>query len=405
MNRETKKHYFLLSGLLFSFFITWSSCFSLISIWLKQLIKLTGEEIGFSFSAIAVVALCVQPVYGFIQDKLGLRKNLLWFVGLLLLLSGPFFIYIYGPLLLNHVILGSIAGGVYVGSTFFAGIGALESYTERVSRITKFEYGRARMWGSLGWATATFFAGHFININPNINFWIGSASAVIFLSLLFLLPVNKIHSMDQLEYGKTDEIRLKDALGLLKLPNFWALVVFVMGVSVYNIYDQQFSVYFVSLFPSPEKGNSMYGFLNSFQVFLEAFCMFLAPFLVNRIGAKNGLLLSGVIMALRIIGSGIVEGPLLISAMKLLHGIELPILLISIFKYISACFPARLSATLYLVGFQFITQVCASLMSSFAGASYDKLGFPTTYLIMGGLVCAFMLISSILLKSDRQVTT
>ncbi|WP_204265775.1 MFS transporter, partial [Escherichia coli] len=74
-----------------------------------------------------------------------------------------------------------------------------------------------------------------------------------------------------------------------------------------------------------------------------------APFLVNKIGAKNGLLLASSVMAARIIGSGLVEGPIMISCMKLLHAVELPILLISIFKYNSQHFDKRLSSTLYLV--------------------------------------------------------
>jgi OHS family lactose permease-like MFS transporter len=41
----------------------------------------------------------------------------------------------------------------------------------------------------------------------------------------------------------------------------------------------------------------MYGYLNSFQVFLEAAGMFCAPWLVNRIGAKNGLIFAGMVMA------------------------------------------------------------------------------------------------------------
>lgn len=86
MNRETKKYYALLSGLLFFFFFTWSSSFSLISIWLNQKIGLKGTETGLIFSAMSIMALCAQPLYGFIQDKLGLRKHLLLFVGVLLLL-------------------------------------------------------------------------------------------------------------------------------------------------------------------------------------------------------------------------------------------------------------------------------------------------------------------------------
>lgn len=157
MNRETKKYYVLLSGLLFFFFFTWSSSFSLISLWLNQKIGLKGAETGLIFSAISLVALCAQPLYGFIQDKLGLRKHLLQFLGVMLLLTGPFFIYLYAPLLAHSLPLGALVGGLFIGATFFAGIGALESYTERVSRISGFEFGRARMWGSLAGPAPPFW--------------------------------------------------------------------------------------------------------------------------------------------------------------------------------------------------------------------------------------------------------
>lgn len=91
----------------------------------------------------------------------------------------------------------------------------------------------------------------------------------------------------------------------------------------------------------------MYGYLNSFRVFLEAAGMFCAPWLVNRIGAKNGLIFAGMVMALRMVASGLVEGPLLISITKLLHAVELPVLLVAIFKYNSLNFDKRLSSTLY----------------------------------------------------------
>ncbi|MBN0653541.1 MFS transporter, partial [Pseudomonas aeruginosa] len=101
---------------------------------------------------------------------------------------------------------------------------------------------------------------------------------------------------------------------------------------------QQFPVYFSSQFATLQEGNEMYGYLNSFQVFLEAAGMFCAPWLVNRIGAKNGLIFAGMVMAMRMVASGLVEGPLLISITKLLHAVELPILLVAIFKYNSLNF-------------------------------------------------------------------
>ena len=146
----------------------------------------------------------------------------------------------------------------------------------------------------------------------------------------------------------------------------------------------------------------MYGYLNSLQVFLEAGGMFLAPFIVNKIGAKNGLLLAGAIMACRILGSGFASTPLEISAMKLLHAAELPIMLIAIFKYITSSFDPRLSSTLYLVGFQFMTQVASSALSVVAGAMYDNFGFATSYKMMGIIVVIFLIISAFLLRSDNE---
>lgn len=99
--------------------------------------------------------------------------------------------------------------------------------------------------------------------------------------------------------------------------------------------------------------------------------MFCAPWLVNRIGAKNGLIFAGMVMAMRMVASGLVEGPLLISITKLLHAVELPVLLVSIFKYNSLNFDKRLSSTLYLVGFACTSSVIATVLSPLAGYSYE----------------------------------
>lgn len=394
------KNYWLLSTCLFSFFLTWSFTFSLFPIWLNQVIGLSGERTGMIFSINAMAALLIMPCYGFIQDKLGVKRSLLFAVGILLILSGPFFIFIYAPLLQHNFYLGAVIGGVYFAITFLAGVGAVETYVERIGRFTGFEFGKARMWGSLGWACATFFTGYLFNINPHINFYLASISALVFIfALLFVSTQPTAGHLQE----KTSPLSTRDALGLLKLPSFWAFATYVIGVTcVYTVYDQQFPVYFSSLFPSKAEGNAMYGYLNSFQVFLEAGGMFLAPFIVNKIGAKNGLLLSGAIMALRIIGSGFADNAIEISFMKLLHAAELPIMLISIFKYITRSFDARLSSTRYLVGFQFMTQVAASGLSVVAGLMYDNFGFALSYKIMGSVVVFFLIISAFLLHNDQE---
>ncbi|EPU3837264.1 MFS transporter [Providencia stuartii] len=400
MNNESRKYYVSLSALLFFFFFTWSSTFSIVAIWLRKYVGLEGTETGIIFSCISIVALCAQPLYGFLQDKLGLRKNLLLFIAILLISSGPFFM-VFGYLLQWNVVVGSLIGGLFIGMTFHAGIGVLESYTERVSRLRDFEYGKARMWGSLGWAIATFFAGRNINVDPNYNFVMATLSGAIFLVILLKLKTAKPNAFNSLEHGKPSGITLDDALQLFTLPRFWALILFVLGTCIYSVYDQQFMVYFAHQFQDEKTGNEMYGYLNSLQVFLEAGGMFLAPYIVNRIGAKKGLLFASSVMALRIIGSGLVEGPVMISIMKLLHAVELPILLIAIFKYNSRHFDKRLSSTLYLVGFSCITSIVGSILSPLAGWGYDKIGFADTYLVMGGFVVITTILSAFCLRSDK----
>ena len=312
---------------------------------------------------------------------------------------GPFYIYVYGPLLKYNTILGAVVGGIYLGTAFLAGVGAIESYVEKIGRKYNFEYGRSRMWGSLGWAAATFFAGQLFNINPNINFWIASISAII---LFFIILSISIEMSDE-DLEKAQSVKIKDVCLLFKLKEFWLFILYVIGVTCfYNVYDQQFPLYYSSMFSSKEIGNQIFGYLNSLQVFLEAGMMFMAPFIVNKIGAKKGLILAGLLMSFRIIGSGLATEPILISCMKLLHSVELPIMLIAVFKYLAANFDTRLSSILYLVGYQFASQVGATVLSPVIGRFYDTVGFSSTYIIMGCIVLVFTIISMFTLASTKK---
>jgi len=369
----------------------------LFPLWLNQTLALTGKETGVVFATNALAALIIMPVYGILQDRLGTGKQLLFMLGLLMAGVGPFFILIYQPLLTSFFIVGAIVGALYSALTFGAAVGTLEAYIERLGRQHEVEFGKARLWGSLGWACATFVAGVIFNINPKLNFVLASATGVGFILCLFWLPAST-----KTPRTKKKKVGVSDVLSLFSQSRFWRLSLYVMGVScLYQIYDQQFPIYFSSLFPTPEEGNRFYGYLNSLQVFIEAGMMFIAPFIVNKIGPKNGLLLSGAIMALRMLASGVVADPVSISLVKLLHALELPILLVAIFKYIAVNFDTRLSATIYLIGFHVFTQVVTTLLSSVIGELYDDLGFADTYLLLGTVVTVNLIFSFWILENNK----
>ena len=168
------------------------------------------------------------------------------------------------------------------------------------------------------------------------------------------------------------------------------------------IYEQQFPVYFSSFFATPEQGIQAYGYLNSSQVLLEAGLLLVAPWVVGRTGAKYGLILAGSIMFFRILGSGLATETWAIAVFKMLHAVEVPILLVSVFKYIAFNFDPRLSASIYLVGFHFAQQLTAMLLSPLVGYGYDQYGFADVYLVMSALAGACLLLSWRLLRNDPR---
>ncbi|MFT3996020.1 MAG: oligosaccharide MFS transporter [Asticcacaulis sp.] len=376
----------VLSLFVFAYFASQAMSISLLSNWLKSTLSLTGEQTGTVLGANFIAALVVQPLYGFISDKIGFRKHVLWFLALMVGCCAPFFYFVYEPLLKTQLWLGAAVGGAYLSLTFMAGSFALESYVDRMGRWYGFEYSRVRMFGALGFASAAYFSGDLFNINPHINFAIASGMAVILIGALFFL-----RTTGNTEAAQTPRrVTFGDSLAVLKLPKFWGFMVLILGVTnLYLVFDQQFPVYYASQFETEAIGRVMFGRLNFAQIFLEAGMLFVAPFIVNITGIKRGLLLAAGIMIIRITGSGLVEGPIAISAMKMLHSIELPILAVSIFRYIAAHFEARLASTLYMVGVSFGHSLGLAILSTPVGRLYDVLGFQHTYLIigLGALAC------------------
>lgn len=386
-----QSHFRFLCSFVFIYFFAQAMSISLLALWLRTTLKLTGTETGIVFAANFIAAMCSQPIYGFVSDKLGERKHILWVVSALCTMCGLFFVFVYAPLLKANIMIGAAIGGVYLGVTFIAGSYAIEAYVDRIGRRHGFEYSRVRLWGSLGFASAALFSGRLYNINPEINFFLASTAGALMLALLLMWRTESAGG----EAPKVNTVRLGEALGLLRNPEFWRFMVFILGVTnLYLVFDQQFPSYFTSLFPDPKTGAAMFGYLNSMQIFIEAAGLFLAPILVKRIGAKNGLLLAGTIMMLRIAGSGMAVGPTTISAMKMLHSVELPILVVSVFRYIACHFDNRLAATLYMVGVSFGHSLGLAILSPIAGKSYDLIGFSATYLVMAGLGLVFLLLSA-----------
>lgn len=391
--------YLRLSSFLFTFFFCWLVFLAFMPIWFKQVLHLSGAQIGTIYAANAIAAMTFQPIYGYISDRIGLRKHLLGFINFCVAMTAPFFLLVYQPLLESFFFAGVVAGALFMAIAYNAGVAAIESFVEKAGRSNDFEFGRARCWGSLGAAVGIFAAGLVFNLNPSYIFILAS---IMSLPLAAILYTTRLKAAD-LEIAQKNNISLADVKALFKIKNVWLFMIFILGSAcVYGVFDQQFAIYYASLFPTEAEGNEAFGYLNSFQVFLEAAAMFAAPYFVNKLGAKRSLILAGTIMTCRMVGSGVVVNTIGISAIKLLHAVELSLLLVAVFKYIAKNFDNRLASVMYLVGYQLSNQLGAAILSPVVGSLYDSIGFPSTYLFLGAVVGSFTLFGAFVLVSDSK---
>ena len=391
-----------MSAFIFLYFFTWSSSFGLYALWLSQKVGLDSITIGSVFAINGVFAVILKPVYGYIMDKIGMSKWLLYFVCAVSALMAPFFVFVYQPLLQSHTTIGIALGALYLSLGWYAGVAACESYTDRYSRLNNMEFGQIRMWGSLGWAVASSFSGLLFNLSPAYNFMLGSLTSVVMLVVLVSLKVN-VNAANASEVITKEKISPTDVYALLHNRKFWAFCLYVAGVAwMMFIAEQQFSRYFVTFFADVHEGNAVFGYLGTVQSGMEFVMYMVIPLFVNYIGAKRGLLIVGALVGARLVISGLCDSHLLISVLKPLYGLEICLLLVSVFKYIAEHFDKRVNATMYLLGYQAMLYVGNVVVSSPAGLMYDRIGFEKTYIIMGIVALTFTLISAFTLSACQS---
>lgn len=290
----------------FLYFFIMATCFPFLPVWLSDVVGLSKTDTGIVFSCLSLFAISFQPLLGVISDRLGLKKNLIWSISLLLVFFAPFFLYVFAPLLRFNIWAGALTGGVFIGFVFSAGAGAIEAYIERVSRSRGFEYGKARMFGCLGWALCAAMAGMLFNVDPSLVFWMGSGSALLLLLLLFLArPSTSQTAMVMNTLGANSSlISTRMVFSLFRMRQMWMFVLYTIGVAcVYDVFDQQFATFFRSFFDTPQAGIKAFGFATTAGEICNAIIMFCTPWIIHRIGAKNTLLVAGGIMTIRITGS------------------------------------------------------------------------------------------------------
>lgn len=340
-------------------------------------------------------------------NSMGLKRHLVLAISTIAALVGPFVQFIYAPLMRTNMMAAAMIGSIVLSAGFMAGCSLIEAVTERYSRKFNFEYGQSRAWGSFGYAIVALVAGIVFNINPMINFWLGSAFGVgMLIVYLTWYPADQRAALKEESAPDAEPTNpsLKEMVKVLRMPALWVLIVFMLLTNTfYTVFDQQmFPTYYASLFPTEATGNTVYGILNSVQVFCESAMMGVVPIIMRKIGVRNALLLGGTVMFLRIGLCGIFHDPVMISIVKMFHAIEVPLFCLPAFRYFTLHFNPKLSATLYMVGFQIASQIGQVVFSTPLGMLHDRLGDRTTFLTISGIVLCAVVYGVFVIKKDNE---
>ena len=400
--KARRKIYITLSLFTLVYFFSWKATLDTYSFWLSEKIGLDGVVIGIVFAANSFCAVLIKPIYGFLIDRLGLRKDLLFVIALVSITVFPFFFYVYRPLLLHSLYLGIALGAIFLSLGYYSGVAAAESYLDRFGRLFDLEFGRLRMWGAVGSVLSAASTGYIFNINPMINFGISSVGALVILIIVLTLKIDVSDEVKSRIVAK-EKTTLKDVTALFHMRSFWTFVLYVCGVVwIMFVAEQQYPRFFITFFADKEKGHEMFGTLGAASLGVEFLFMMIAPNIVNRVGPKIGMLITGFVVAARFIGSGLVTSAFAIGIIKLSWGIEMSFLLVSVFKYLEMNFDKKVNGTMYLFGYQCVNYIGAVILSPLSGYFYESIGFAHTYLLMGCTVLLFTLISAVLLKDHQE---
>lgn len=135
-----KNTFYLESSLsLLLFFSAWGIWWSFFQIWLTNDLGFSGAKVGLIYNFDSAITLVLMFVYGSLQDKLGIKRRLLIGVTILEMLLGPFFTWIYAPLLHSNFVLGAFLGSLYLSFAYLAASPTFEALAERMSRRYSFE--------------------------------------------------------------------------------------------------------------------------------------------------------------------------------------------------------------------------------------------------------------------------
>jgi MFS transporter, PPP family, 3-phenylpropionic acid transporter len=269
----------------------------------------TGFRLGFILSITPAMMFLVQPIYGYIADKVGYKKTLLIAAALATLSF------------LGYIVQGGfyyMVGVTIMMSLFFNTIQpVLDSIAlQIVNKNSGFSYGTLRIAGAAGWSFMGIVTGYLIvNTSTQVIFFI----AAVAMAITFLFALGLPSYSNKTTEEKKGTPALQQITSLLKDTQLLKILIAVIFISIaattiWNFY----SIYM------KENGATaqIVGYGIAFQGLCELPLFYFSAKIIQYFGLRKTLLITLLATALRMWLYSTVKNPQWALCIEVLHGIS-----------------------------------------------------------------------------------
>lgn len=326
METRVKRDIYSMQGFYLFVFFGFGSLFPLLSVYLSEVEKLNGYQIGIILSIGPVIMIFFQPFWGMISDMKNLHNRLLT---------------------LTTVITGFSAIGYLVFESFFsfiliavflaifqsAIIPLSDSISLKYTSKAGVNYGNVRLFGSLGFGIAVFIMGKLSEWNPQVIFYAFFLTLLIAAFLSLKMPLEAAGKPNHLLSGMKDLIKMKRFLVFL------AVTFLIFGPNLAN------NFYF-SLFVE-DRGGTYTGIGIAFLIAVLSEIPFMraAGSWISKLGLLQVALIASLVSLIRWIFYFTEPSLTLIYFSAVIQGFSLGLFIPAGLQYIREITPAQMTAT------------------------------------------------------------
>lgn len=279
---------------------------------------LSETQSALILSITPIMMFVVQPVYGFLADKLGYKKTLL----LSTLLASISY--------LGYLRENSFAGLIIVTvvmSLFYNTIQpVLDSIALQIAKNNpKFSYGNLRFFGAAGFAFTTIITGQVIDaIDITVIFIVSSITMLMAFIFCFFLE-NETHEKSQASaYGNVWSVIKNPSLQFLL---FCVFIVSLGATTIWNFYS--------AYLKSNGATDSLVGYGLSFQGLCELPVFYFSARIILRLGLKTTLIITVLATAIRMTLYYFIKTPVATLPVELLHGFSWSLFWVVCVEYVN----------------------------------------------------------------------